>query len=155
MAYGAVDYRFKNNTNYPIKVVAYTKGSSLTVSLLGTQTQNKKVEIVTQTLSHDPFQVIYQGDSSLAPGTTQVKNGGFPGYKTVSYRVVYIDGKEVSRTLENNSSYKRVDKVILQGPAPAPQPTPEPTPEPKPEPTPEPTTPTEPTQTPSETTPTP
>lgn len=37
-----------------------------------------------------------------------------PGYKTVSYRVVYIDGKEVSRTLENNSSYKRVDKVILQ-----------------------------------------
>ena len=120
VAYGAVDYRFKNNTNYPIKVVAYTKGSSLTVSLLGTQTQNKKVEIVTQTLSYDPFQVIYQEDSSLAPGTTQVKNGGYPGYKTVSYRVVYIDGKEVSRTLENNSSYKRVDKVILQGPAPAP-----------------------------------
>lgn len=153
VAYGAVDYRFKNNTNYPIKVVAYTKGSSLTISLLGTQTQNKKVEIVTQTLSHDPFQVIYQEDSSLAPGTTRVKNGGYPGYKTVSYRVVYIDGKEVSRTLENNSSYKRVDKVILQGPAPAPEPTPESTPEPTPEPAPEPSTPTE--QTPSETTPTP
>ena len=81
VAYGAVDYRFKNNTNYPIKVVAYTKGSSLTVSLLGTQTQNKKVEIVTQTLSYDPFQVIYQEDSSLAPGTTQVKNGGYPGIR--------------------------------------------------------------------------
>lgn len=157
VAYGAIDYRFKNNTNYPIKVVAYTQGSSLTVSLLGTQTQNKKVEIVTQTLSYDPFQVIHQEDSSLAPGTTRVKNGGYPGYKTVSYRVVYIDGREVSRTLENNSTYKRVDKVILQGPAPAPapEPTPEPTPEPAPEPTPEPTTPTEPTQTPSETTPTP
>ena len=133
VAYGAVDYRFKNNTAYPIKVVAYTKGSSLTISLVGTQTQNKKVEIVTQTLSHDPFQVIYQEDPSLAPGTTKVKSGGYPGYKSVSYRVVYIDGKEVSRTLENNSSYKRVDKVVLKGPEPAPEPTPEPQPAPQPQ----------------------
>lgn len=160
VAYGAVDFRFRNNTEYPIKVVAGTSGSSLTVSLVGTQTQNKKVEIVTQTLSSDPFQTIYEDDPSLEPGKTKTKTGGYPGYKTVSYRVVYVDGKEVSRTLENNSTYKRVDKVILRGPEkPAEQvpeqpvdppaekpadPTPQPDPEPPTDPTPADPTPEEP-----------
>lgn len=117
VAYGAIDFRFENNTDYPIKIVAGTKGSSLTISLLGTKTQNKKVEIATSTLSSDPFQVVYQDDPTLQPGATKVKSGGYPGYKTQSYRVVYVDGKEVSRTLENTSTYKRLDKVILQGPA--------------------------------------
>ncbi len=116
VAYGSVDFRFRNNTDYPIKVVAGTNGSTLTVSLVGTKTQDKRVEIVTQTLSSDPFQVIYEDDPSLEPGKTKTKTGGYPGYKTASYRVVYIDGKEVSRTLENNSTYKRVDKVVLRGP---------------------------------------
>lgn len=126
VAYGAVDFRFRNNTDYPIKVAAGTSGSSLTVSLIGTQTQDKRVEIVTQTLSSDPFQTVYEDDPSLAPGKTKTKSGGYPGYKTVSYRVVYVDGKEVSRTLENNSTYKRVDKVILRGPEKPAEPTPEP-----------------------------
>ncbi|MBR5390780.1 MAG: G5 domain-containing protein, partial [Clostridia bacterium] len=52
-------------------------------------------------------------DTSLAPGTEKVDSNGYTGYKTVSYRVVYIDGKEVSRTLENNSTYKKYNKVIL------------------------------------------
>ena len=133
-------------------MVAGTSGSSLTVSLVGTQTQNKKVEIVTQTLSSDPFQTIYEDDPSLEPGKTKTKTGGYPGYKTVSYRVVYVDGKEVSRTLENNSTYKRVDKVILRGPEkPAEQvpkqpadPTPQPDPEPPTDPTPADPTPEEP-----------
>ena len=116
VAYGAIDFRFENNTDYPIKIVAGTQGSSLTISLQGTKTQNKKVEIVTTTLSKNPFEVVYQDDPTLQPGETQVKNGGYPGYKTQSYRVVTIDGKEVSRTLENTSTYKRLDKVILQGP---------------------------------------
>lgn len=116
VSYGSVDFRFRNNTDYPIKVVAGTNGSTLTVSLVGTKTQDKRVEIVTQTLSSDPFQTVYVDDPSLEPGKTKTKSGGYPGYKTTSYRVVYIDGKEVSRTLENNSTYKRVDKVVLRGP---------------------------------------
>ena len=140
VAYGAVDFRFRNNTDYPIKVVAGTSGSSLTVSLLGTQTQDKRVEIVTQTLSSDPFQTVYEDDPSLAPGQTKTKSGGYPGYKTVSYRVVYVDGKEVSRTLENNSTYKRVDKVILRGPEKVAEQPPEPPVEPPTEPSEEPTT---------------
>ena len=33
---------------------------------------------------------------------------------------VYIDGKEVSRTFENKSTYKKYDKVILHNPTAAP-----------------------------------
>lgn len=150
VVYGSIDYKFRNDTDYPIKVVSKASGSTLTISIVGTKTQNKKVELVSTQLSKDPFVVINQDDPSLPAGTTKLKNGGFTGYKTSTYRVVYIDGVEQSRTHENNSSYKRVDKVILVGPAavsnpvapeptPTPTPTPEPTPVPTPTPTPEPT----------------
>lgn len=117
VVYGSIDYRFKNNTDYPIKVVSSASGSTHTIKLVGTATQNKKVEMKTTVLSTDPFETITQDDSSLAPDKSTVKTGGYTGYKTATYRIVYVDGVEVSRKLENNSSYKRVDKVILKGPA--------------------------------------
>ena len=40
---------------------------------------------------------------------------GLSGYKTQTYRVVYINGKEVSREEETKSSYKKLDKIILTG----------------------------------------
>lgn len=33
---GGVDFKFKNNTDYPIKVSAYTSGATITVSIIGT-----------------------------------------------------------------------------------------------------------------------
>ena len=116
VAWGSKDFRFENNTDYPIKVVTSHKTNNLTVKLYGTQTQNKVVKIETTTLSKTPFEVVYEVDESLTPGTEKVKSNGYTGYKTESYRVVYIDGVEVSRTLENKSTYKKYDKVILHNP---------------------------------------
>lgn len=116
VAWGSKDFRFENNTDYPIKVVTSHKSNNLTVKLYGTKTQNKVVKIETTTLSKTPFEVIYEVDETLTPGTEKVKSNGYTGYKTESYRVVYIDGVEVSRTLENKSTYKKYDKVILHNP---------------------------------------
>ena len=67
-------------------------------------------------MSKTPFEVVYEVDETLSPGTEKVKSNGYTGYKTESYRVVYIDGVEVSRTKENTSTYKKFDKVILHNP---------------------------------------
>lgn len=37
VAYGSVDFKFKNTSDYPIKISAYTSGGKITVSILGTQ----------------------------------------------------------------------------------------------------------------------
>ena len=118
MAWGSKDFRFENNTPFPIKVVTSHKTNNLTVKLLGTQTvPNKVVKIVTTELSKTPFEVVYEIDETLPVGTEKVDSNGYTGYKTESYRVVYIDGKEVSRTFENKSTYKKYDKIIKHNPA--------------------------------------
>lgn len=121
VAWGSKDFKFENNTDFPMKVVTSHKTNNLTVKLYGTQmVENKEVKIETTQLSKTPFEVVYEVDETLAPGTESVKSNGYTGYKTESYRVVYIDGKEVSRTFENKSTYKKYDKVILHNPTAAP-----------------------------------
>ena len=118
VAWGSKDFRFENNTPFPIKVVTSHKTNNLTVKLLGTQTvPNKVVKIATTELSKTPFEVVYEIDETLPVGTEKVDSNGYTGYKTESYRVVYIDGKEVSRTFENKSTYKKYDKIIKHNPA--------------------------------------
>ena len=118
VAWGSKDFKFENNTPFPMKVVTSHKTNTLTVKLYGTQTQNKTVKIETTQLSKTPFEVVYEIDETLPLGTEEVKSNGYTGYKTESWRVVYVDGVEVSRTLENKSTYKKYDKVILHNPKP-------------------------------------
>lgn len=152
VVYGSKDFRFVNNTDYPIKLrVTYGK-STMTVSIIGTNVSNKTVEISTKRLSSTPFQVVYKTDTSLPVDTTKVKNNGYTGYVTESYRLVYENGKLVSNTFENKSTYKKLDKLILENPS-SPEksgsyvpPADTPTVEPEPSVPSEPTTPTEPDQ---------
>ena len=133
VAWGSKDFRFENNTDFPIKIVTSHASSSLTVKLYGTKTQNKTVKIETTQLSKTPFETIRKLDTSLPAGTQKVESNGYTGYETESYRVVYIDGKQVSRTFENKSVYKKYDKVVLYNDAaPAVTPTEPVTPPPTP-----------------------
>ena len=140
VAWGSKDFRFENNTDYPIKLVTSNTENTITIKILGTQTQpNKTVKIETKILEKIPFEVQRVLDETLTPGTEKVESNGYTGYKSETYRVVYIDGVQISRELENRSTYKKYDKVIHYNPAPGqPAPDPTPTPEPAPEPTPDP-----------------
>ena len=118
VVYGSKDFKFVNNTDYPIKLsVTYGK-STMTVSIIGTNVSNKTVKMSTKTLSTTPFEVVYKTDTSLPVGTTKVKNNGYTGYVTETYRMVYENGQLVSNTFESKSVYKKLDKVILENPAP-------------------------------------
>ena len=126
VAWGSKDFRFANNTDFPMKVVTSHKKDTLTVQLFGTDLENKSAEVEYTVLTHTPFEIIYELDETLPLGTEKVKSGGYTGYKVELYRIVYIDGVEVSRTKENTSTYKKYDKVIRHNPRPEPEPLPEP-----------------------------
>lgn len=114
--YGGQDFKFKNNTEFPVKVVTSVGKSSLIVKIIGTkQAPTREIKVVTEVLSKNPFEVKTVYDPTLKPGERKVKNEGYTGYKANTYRVTYEDGKEISRVLEATSTYKRLDKVILVG----------------------------------------
>ena len=139
VSWGGPDLKFKNNTDYPIKIVTSYSNNRLTIKLLGTNLDGTYTKITNEHLSTTPFQVIEQEDPTLAPGTTMVKVTPYTGHKYRTYRNVYAaNGTLLSSKQEAVSDYKARNKVILKGPAaPAPSPVvPAPAPNPAPETTP-------------------
>ena len=110
---GSSDFRFKNNTEYPVKIVVILKGQNLTVQIWGTKTDDTYVKMEFKELKKDPYDVIYKIDNSIPTGTKKEDVSGYTGYKTEVYRCVYAgDGTLLSRTLESVNSYRRRDAVV-------------------------------------------
>ena len=118
VSWGGPDYKFANNTLYPIKIVTSYSGGYLTVKLLGTKTDNTYVKMTNEKLSTTNFEVVYEDDDTLAPGTEKVKTTPYTGSKWKTYRNLYdAGGKLISSSFEASSDYKARNKVILRGPA--------------------------------------
>lgn len=118
VAWGSKDFRFKNNTDYPIRIDTTAGKSSIKIHLIGTKTSDKVVKMETKVHKTTPFGVQYVLNPTLPLGTEKVKSNGYTGYSTETWRVVYENGKEISRTLENKSVYKMYDKIIEHNPKP-------------------------------------
>ena len=118
VSWGGPDYKFTNNTDYPIKIVTTYANSTLTVKILGTNIDGTYAKMTYEYLSTTPYEVIYEDDPTLAPGTEKVKTTPYTGYKYKTYRHVYAaDGTLISSEYEATSDYKSRNKVILRGPA--------------------------------------
>ncbi len=116
--YGSVDFKFVNDTKYPIRINAALNGSTLNVNIYGTKTNNNYVQIETKQTAYDPATTVYKADSSVALGNAVVDTTAYNGRTVEAYRCVYSgDGSLISRTLESNNKYLRRDKVVLVNPA--------------------------------------
>ncbi len=118
VAWPTLDYKFRNNASYPIKIVTSTdKKNNLTVTLYGTKENDHYVEMKTKQLSKTPYNTVYTIDNALGPGETRDDVHAYTGYKYESYRCVYDGtGKQLSRTFEASSTYSYRDKVVAVSP---------------------------------------
>ena len=160
VVYGAYDFKFKNTRKYPIMIKTTIGSGVAKIDIFGIKEDVEyEVEISTKVLSYTPFKVIREEDSSLAPGKEKVVQNGMNGCKSITYKILKLNGKEVSRTVLSSDTYDAMNKIIKVGvnktveTSTEPEPTLEPTPEPIPEPTPTPEPTPEPTPTPTPTTP--
>ncbi|MDE6590864.1 MAG: VanW family protein, partial [Oscillospiraceae bacterium] len=113
----SLDFKFRNNTGFPLKIVTSMSGKQLTVQLYGTNIDGTKVETERYTRSTTEWTTVYKPDASIARGSTKVSVTPYTGYVVDVYRCVYdSSGKLLSRTFENHSSYAKRDKVILYNP---------------------------------------
>ena len=118
VSWGGPDYKFTNNSLYPIKIVTIYENNYLTVRILGTNVDGTSVKMTNEWLSTTPYETVYEDDPTLAPGTEKVKTTPYTGYKYRTYRNVYdANGKLISSTYEATSDYKSRNQVILRGPA--------------------------------------
>ena len=85
VVYGSIDFKFKNNRDYPIKIVCSVSGGVASFQIFGMKTQNDyDVEI-----------------SSYQTGTTAT------AIYSEAYKILKKDGKVVSKELLSKDTYKR------------------------------------------------
>lgn len=109
VSWPAPDFKFKNNSDYPIKIEAFTDMSAynVTVRIYGSNPDGIRVEMTTDTWQTSD------------------------GYGAVSYRWVYDrDGNLISKTEESRSQYHYHAKEEDPTPSPSASPTTEPSPSP-------------------------
>lgn len=161
------DFKFSNNTNYPIRIDAKADGGNVTVTLVGTDEKDYYVKMeyeVLSTTSPTTKEEIVSADSGHKDG--EVKTSAYTGYTVQTYKLKYNKQTDelISRNKEAYSVYSKRDKVVYKikeeateppTEAPTEAPTTPPTEAPTTPPTEAPTTPpTEPPTTPPTTPPT-
>ncbi|MDR0817965.1 MAG: VanW family protein, partial [Oscillospiraceae bacterium] len=114
VSWGGPNFRFKNNTEYPLKIISWRDGDNLNVQLMGTKSDDTYVKMTYDYLGSVPFDTTYVEDAGVAPGETKVKTRGSDGSIIKTFRTVYAaDGTELSRKTEATSRYKGHKAVIL------------------------------------------
>lgn len=122
VSWGGSEFRFRNNTGYPIRIETVYKNSTLTVNIYGTKTDDTYVKMTYEVLGTTGYETEYVESADLAPGQQKEKQNGYTGYEVISYRNVYDgSGNLISSTQEAKSSYKNRNQIILVGPAAAPE----------------------------------
>lgn len=112
------DFRFVNNTEYPIYIEGITgEDKKITFNIYGVETrdENRTIEYVNEIL-----QVIQPDYEKIIPdagqGVGYVKvQSAHVGYKAQLWKVVYVDGVEVSREQINSSSYSMSPRTAIVG----------------------------------------
>ena len=108
VSWGGPEFKFKNNREFPVKIVTKCKNRQLTVEIWGTDVDGSYVK-----MDYSAWTVYDTTYPSVAIGTG-----------AVTYRCVYDkDGELISRTKEANSYYSYHPEAIKW---PTPSPTPEP-----------------------------
>ena len=156
------DFKFKNNTEYPLKIVTYREGQTITCELWGTRTDfsYSYIEMEYTEWKWIEPEVTYKEDPSIAPGTTKLDDSGHWGLNCSTYKCKYDENDNlISRVWVADSYYSNSDKIYLCAvgelynyltpeqiaeyeavhgkPSPSPSPSPEPSPDISPEPSPD------------------
>lgn len=117
VSWGGPDFKFRNNMDYPVKIVAWRDGGELFCELYGTKTSDEYIEMTYEVTNTYNFGVTYREDSSVASGQTRTDVSGITGYKVNTYKARYKgDGTLISRELEATSNYSSRNRVILVAP---------------------------------------
>ncbi|MCR4909102.1 MAG: VanW family protein [Lachnospiraceae bacterium] len=116
----AKDFKFTNNLKYPVYIEAVTPGDrSLTFNIYGVEERpsNRTLEFESVDISEEqPEGEKIVLDPSQPAGFAKTQSAHV-GYSSEYYKIVKVDGKEVSRERVNKSHYQAVPRTLTLGSA--------------------------------------
>ncbi len=123
VSWNSLDFKFYNNTNFPIRIDAEASGGSVTVSIMGTDEKDYEIKMEYDILKTYNHATTYKTMSANNPegykdGDEIVK--GYTGYDVEVFKCKYDkeSGELISRDKVDSSHYRSRDAVICKIDAP-------------------------------------
>ncbi len=116
---GELDFRFKNNTNEPMKISAKVINGEVVVKFLGKK-PDPDIRVVMENItvgSSAPGTTIRE-DETLDAGTVQVIEKGTIGLTVDTYKNIYKKDELISREYLHRSVYKPINRIEVHGTKP-------------------------------------
>lgn len=112
------DLKFRNNTEYPILIEAYASGGNLVMNIYGHEehSSSRKVEFQTvyESTIAKPAEIVTE-DPEMPEGERKVTSKGKEGCKVSVYKIVYENGKQISKEWFSSSSYRSTADEVTVG----------------------------------------
>ncbi len=106
IAEGYIDFKFKNNSEYPIKITATVNGRQLNCSILGVKNPNISVELVNTIVSTSDPKTERTENAEVPKGYKRILNKGAKGYTVASQRIVKNSGEVIKTEKLTKSVYR-------------------------------------------------
>lgn len=111
------DFRFQNNTDYPIYIEGYTKNKKITFNIYGRETRPGDREV---TYESEVLEVIHPTVDNITADAGKplgyiTTEPAHIGYKARLWKIVKEGGREVSREIVNNSKYNVSPRSAVVG----------------------------------------
>ena len=119
VSWGGPEFKFANNTNYPIRIEAEVSDGMVKIQLIGTDEKDYYVEMEYEILSIKNYEVVYEEyaqDNAEGYKDGQVIQTPYTGYTVKTYKCKYDkETKElISRDYEDTSKYAARDQIIAK-----------------------------------------
>ncbi len=117
VSWGTKDFKFTNNTDYPIAFHAYYGSQKVTVEIYGRPLPDEQtIKFVGETNSRTAYTTEYIADPTLPIGKKETDRNGHDRITASAYKVYYDkDGKEVKREHAYSSDYYMITKKVRVG----------------------------------------
>ncbi|MGE4283183.1 MAG: VanW family protein [Clostridia bacterium] len=116
VVYGLIDFKFKNNTSWPIRISSVINKGILKMDVLGTnEDQEKTIEIQNQIIQTIPFTTKIVDDPTLEEGKIFIEQKGGNGYVVDTYKLTKIEDKIVKKELITKSRYTPLERIERKG----------------------------------------
>lgn len=114
---GIKDFRFKNNTEYPITIFANVdeENKELCICIYGTRSeQYDYIEVESERVGYeDRKPTEYRLDETLPAGTKVVEREGRRGKRSVTYKLYYsADGELIDKVVAHKDTYASISEIV-------------------------------------------
>ncbi len=119
VSWGGPEFRFKNNTNYPIRIEAEVSDGYVKVKLIGTDEKDYYIKMEYEVLATQSPTTIYEEyapDNEEGYKDGQVITTAYKGYTVQTYKLKYDKETDelIVKEKDQVSTYKKRDKVICK-----------------------------------------